>query len=486
MQHPLLYEINTRCWLAELSARAGSRITLADIPDPELDSFQRCGFTHVWLMGVWTLGTMGREHSRTVYAHREAEFGCGDITGSPYAIADYSVCPELGGDSGLEHFRHNLHLRGIKLVLDFVPNHTAIDHPWARQHPDYYVTSDAERAGTLKPYHEASKWFGHGWDGYGDPWIDTLQLNYRNPSLRHAMREELQRVAERCDGVRCDMAMLALNDVVARVWGEFPHEGDDFSSEFWVDAIGAVRRKQPEFLFLAEVYWDLEQRLQDLGFDFTYDKRLYDLLVARDAIGAASYVRSLPADFIRRSAHFLENHDEKRIASLLSWEEHRAAALLIMALPGMRFIHEGQMSGARVHANVHFARRGVEQAENTVAEFYQTLLEALQTSAVGNGEGKVITPQPAWADNPSHANFILLQWQQSPEAFDLAVIQMAAHRSQCLAPLDVESLVGGNWRFRDLLGNETFERQGEELARQGLYLDLPPHAAQLFHAERFP
>ena len=486
MQHPLLYEINTRCWLAELSARAGRQLTLADIPDPEFDSFQRCGFTHLWLMGVWSLGAHGKDHSERAYAGREAEFGCSDVVGSPYAVTGYSVSRNLGGESALERFRRKLQVRGIQLILDFIPNHTAIDHPWVKLHPEFYVTSDVKRPGTLKPYRDAPRWFAHGHDGYGDPWVDALQLNYRNPALRQAMRGELLQIADKCDGVRCDMAMLALNDVVSRIWGGYPHEGEASSTEFWAEAIGAVRQQRPDFVFLAEVYWDLEQRLQELGFDFTYDKGLYDLIVARDSIGAAQYVRSRSADFLQRSAHFIENHDEKRIASLIDWEEHRAAALLIMALPGMRFLHEGQMNGARVHANVHFARRGVEEAENTVATFYQTLLEALQITAVGKGEWKVLTPRPAWADNPSHANFILVQWQHAPEAFDLAVIQLAAHQSQCLASLEIASLGGGNWRFRDLLSEQVFERKGEELARTGLYLDLPPHGAQLFHAERIP
>ena len=88
--------------------------------------------------------------------------------------------------------------------------------------------------------------------------------------------------------------------------------------------------------------------MQGLGFDYTYDKALYDSLVARDAAGARRHLLGMSAEAVAGSAHFLENHDEPRIASILSLAEHRAAALLILGLPGMRFLHDGQLSGARL------------------------------------------------------------------------------------------------------------------------------------------
>jgi glycosidase len=358
LTYPFLYEINTRCWLAELSRDAGRRLTLADVPEAEFEFWQRCGFTHLWLMGVWKLGARGRAWSRKQFGGREEEFRCHDLAGSPYAITGYTVSRTLGGESALAKFRRKLNARGIRLVLDFIPNHTALDHPWAKTHPSFFVTTDRPRFGTVKPFRAATAWFACGDYGHGSPWVDTLQLDYRNPELRRAMVRELLSVAARCDGVRCDMAMLELNDVFSRTWREFPSAHPPSEMEFWQEAIETVRSRGSGFLFLAEAYWDLEGRLQELGFDFTYDKRLYDHLIAREAADAVSYLESRTADFIARSAHFIENHDEPRIASLLSFDEHCAAALLILALPGMRFLHEGQMGGARIHAHVHFGRRG--------------------------------------------------------------------------------------------------------------------------------
>jgi len=483
MRHPLLYEINTRCWLADLSQHAGRRITLAEIPDSEFDFCQRCGFTHLWLMGVWTLGRRGLAHGKRVFAGREEEVGESELAGSPYAIVGYTVSRKLGGGSALATLRRKLNARGIKLVLDFIPNHTALDHPWVKEHPDFFVTSDSPRDGTVKPFRGATQWFAHGDSGHGSPWVDTLQLDYRNPDLRRAAIAELLQVADQCDCVRCDMAMLELNEVFARTWKEFPTTHAAIEMEFWSEAISATRSQRQDFLFLAEAYWDLEARLQELGFDFTYDKRLYDRLIAHGASEVTKYLHALAPSFMARSAHFIENHDERRIASLLSLAEHKAAALLVLALPGMRFIHEGQMTGRRLHTSVHLASCPAEADDGDIAAFYQRILAALPRTAVGSGEWNLLKAQPAWGDNPTYQHIALVQWRSEPRKFDLAVVNLGAMQSQCYAPLNVADLSQSNWRLTDLLGDEIHERDGEALNTRGLYFDLPPHAAQLFHFE---
>jgi hypothetical protein len=359
-----------------------------------------------------------------------------------------------------------------------------LDHPWLRERPELFVQSPAQREGTFaRETAGGTRWIAHGRDPWFAPWIDTAQLDYRRAATRAAMLETLRAVAARCDGVRCDMAMLVLNDVFAQTWRAFPTDSEPPPREFWEEAIPAIRREHPEFLFLAEVYWDLEARLQALGFDFTYDKPLYDALVWRNAAGAQWRVLERPPSFTARCAHFLENHDEPRIATILSLPEHRAAALTVMGLPGMRFLHEGQLTGARIKVPVQLARRPVEPPDAAIAGFYERLLRTLPQTAVGRGEPRILTPRAAWADNPTGQNFILVQWQSAPPEFDLVAVNLAPHRSQCYAPLSAPGLAEHNWRLRDLLGDEVHERYGEDLATQGLYLDLLPHGAQLFHFE---
>jgi len=485
---PILYEINTRCWLREMSDRLGRPITLARVPDEEFVNWQRLGFTHIWLMGVWTTGPRARElalnepNLRRAYDESLPGWREEDVAGSPYSIANYQVPDALGGEAGLQEFRTKLHRAGLSLILDFVPNHVGIDHPWLVEQPDLFVQSPMEVAGTFaQPTPTGLRWIAHGKDPYFPGWTDVAQLDYRRPATRDAMKEQLLSVATRCDGVRCDMAMLLLNEVFGRTWRDFPFSGTQPKTEFWSEAIPVVKKTHPDFLFLAEVYWELEACLQSLGFDYTYDKHLYDDLIRRNPVGAQRRLLESPRGFVAASAHFLENHDEPRVAALLSFPEHRAATLVILGLPGMRFLHEGQLTGARIKVPVQLARRPLEVPQPDVQQMYETMLAASRVAAVGHGQGEILSPRAAWPGNPTGQNFIGVQWQSQPQEFDVVVVNLAPHRSQCYVPLSVPGLAEFNWSMRDLLGPETYVRAGSDLAEQGLYLDLPGYGAQLFH-----
>lgn len=486
MSHPILLEVNTRCWLRELSEQSGKPVTLADVPDSALDHWQRLGFTHIWLMGVWTTGPRSRvcalaDDLQRRYRAALPDYTEKDIAGSPYAIADYVVPASLGGEPGLGGFRQRLHARRLKLVLDFVPNHLGLDHCWLTQRPDLFVQSPQQLPGTFLQETEAGAcWLAHGRDPYFAPWTDTTQLDYRNPDTRLAMREVLLAVADRCDGVRCDMAMLELNDVFAKTWAGFPSPRTSVGSEFWAEAIAATKRKHRAFLFMAEAYWGLEERLLALGFDYTYDKELYDAVVRGEAAAVGHRLQNAPSHFVESSVHFLENHDEPRIASVLSPTEQRVAAWLVLALPGMRFLHDGQLAGACIQNPVQLSRRRREVSRPEIENMYGELLSALRRSVVGRGRFQLLSPREAWAGNQTAQNIILVQWQDQPPGFDLAVINLAPHRSQCYAPLSIERLDAADWSMRDLLGPEKYRRNGAELRERGLFLDLPENGAQLF------
>jgi len=489
MTHPFLYEINTRCWLRELAQRHdGMPVTLANVPPAELDAWQRQGFTHIWLMGVWTVGPRTRaeafKHADLLKAYNFLlpDWQPEDILGSPYAIADYQVPPALGGDSGLDIFRQELHRRGLKLILDFVPNHLGFDHPWVTERPEWLVHSATEVPGTfLQETRQGPLWIAHGKDPHFAPWCDTVQVEYRRADARAAMSDLLHSVAARCDGVRCDMAMLELNEVFAGTWAHLPVQPGSPApgTEFWADVIPAVKQAHPGFIFLAEVYWGLEGRLQSLGFDYTYDKHLFDLLVYQQTAAVGPALLAAPESYVAASAHFLENHDEERIAARLPLAEHRAAALVILALPGMRFLHEGQLIGEPHHYPVQLGRRPLTPPNPEIVALYDQLLGALQNSAVGRGTGKLLRPNAAWEGNPTAGNFVIVQWTAAPPAFDLAVVNLAPHPSQCYVPLEGAQLAATDWQLHDLLSDEKFDRTGADLGKQGLYLDLPAHAVQL-------
>lgn len=487
MHHPLLYEINTRCWLRELSEKQGWPVTLANVPASEFERWHRLGFTHIWLMGVWTTGPESRRHAfdnpqlLQVFSELLSDWTPEDVPGSPYAVMAYHVPEALGGDAALAEFRKRLHSHGLKLILDFIPNHFGLDHPWLLSRPGLFVQTDTEAPGTFTQRTKTgSHWFAHGRDPFFPPWTDTVQLDYRRLETHSAMAEILESIARRCDGVRCDMAMLVLNEVFEKTWADFPCLAHSATGEFWTEAIRAVKKAHPHFLLVAEVYWDLEPKLQALGFDYTYDKSFYDYLIRRDYPRLQQHLLQARAEYIRASAHFLENHDEPRIASLLSREEHQVAALLLLGTPGMRLIHEGQLAGEQRRIPVQLGRRppGVNDAE--IAALYERLFRTLQRTAVGTGKAVVLAAQPAWNDNRTSENIVVILWQGEAREFDLVVANLAPHQSQCYVPIPVAEIAQYNWELKDLLGTEIHQRRGDDLEVQGLYLDMPAHGAQLF------
>ncbi len=207
--------------------------------------------------------------------------------------------------------------RGVRLLVDFVPNHVGPDHRWLKKHPEYFIrgaTDDlaADPAGFLAV---GKAVVARGRDPFFPPWPDVVQLNAFAPELRRAAADTLIDIAAQADGVRCDMAMLMLNDVFARTWGD--RAGAAPEQEYWTEVIGAVRAAHPDFVFVAEAYWDLEWQLQQLGFDFCYDKRLYDRLLHEDASSVRGHLHA-DLDYQRRLVRFLENHDEPRAAAVLA------------------------------------------------------------------------------------------------------------------------------------------------------------------------
>ena len=484
-RYPSLFQINTRVWLERLSREAGKRVTLAEIDDATLDGFAERGFDWIWLLSVWQTGAAGRAVSRANPQWRE-EFKSvlpdlteDDICGSGFAITAYTVSDALGGETALAQLRERLAKRGIRLMLDFVPNHTAPDHPWVKIHPDYYVEGSEEAlAGAPGNYLRVDTQRGPMILAYGrDPnfpgWPDTLQLNYANRDLQTARIDELINVAGKCDGVRCDMAMLLLPEIFQRTWGITPEP-------FWPKATAAVQAKYPAFTFMAEVYWDLEWTLQQQGFGYCYDKRLYDRL--RD--GHAPPIRGhllAGLDYQDKLARFLENHDEPRAASAFPWQQHQAAAIITFLSPGLRFFYDGQFDGARVRVPTHLDRGPAEPTNPEIAAFYAKLLQVLkQTGAFREGGWSQIQPLPAWPGNWTHDEFVAYAWADAGGSRQLVVVNYAGNQGQCRLPLPFPEFRGQQVRLTDLIGAEIYDRDGSDLAGPGLFIDHAPWHFNVF------
>jgi glycosidase len=476
-RYPSLYQINTRVWLTDLSRSLGRPATLDDIPDAELDQLARKGFDWIWFLSVWQTGAAAQRVSRTNPGWRHEfeetlpDLRDEDIPGSGFAITGYTVHKALGGDAALARLRARMKQRGLKLMLDFVPNHMAPDHPWVEDHPDYFIPgTDADLVREPQNYIRIRRQRGHqvfayGRDPYFDGWPDTLQLNYANPALQDAMIGELVRIGGQCDGVRCDMAMLVLPEVFERTW----HRRPDL---FWPKATQRVRHRFPDFVFMAEVYWDLEWALQQQGFQYAYDKRLYDRL-------REGHVRAIREhfyaglDFQDRLARFLENHDEPRAAATFPPGQHEAAAVITFLSPGLRFFHGGQFEGRLKRISPHLGRAPNEPTNAAIQAFYEKLLALLRHPVLRDGQWQLLECASAWDGNGSNDSYVAFGWEKPDKGRLLVVVNYAPHPSQCYLRLPFGDLANRSWRLQDQLSSAVYDRDGGDLSSRGLYLDMP-------------
>lgn len=486
-RYPSLYQINTRVWLTELSRKLGRSATLNDVPDEELDRIAEMGFDWVWFLSVWQTGLAGQRVSRSnpewreEFQHTLPDLREEDIAGSGFAITGYIVHPNLGGDEALARLRQRLRKRGLRLMLDFVPNHMAQDHPWTNDHPEYFVHgSKIDLARSPQNYCRVKTKNGplvlaYGRDPYFAGWPDTLQLNYGNPAMQDAMIAELVKITGQCDGVRCDMAMLILPDVFEPTWGIR-------SEAFWPKATERVREKSPEFCFMAEVYWDLEWTMQQQGFDYAYDKRLYDRLREGHARPVREHFHAR-LDYQNKLARFLENHDEPRAAAAFSPETHQAAAVITFLSPGLRFFHHGQFEGRKKRISPHLVRGPEEPVDQKLKQFYDRLLAALREPAVRNGEWRLLECAPAWDGNWTSDCFLAFAWQGQDDERLLVVVNYAANQSQCYIRIPFSNLRNRRWRLEDLLSDARYDRDGSDLETRGLYVDLAPWRYHVFRLQ---
>ena len=482
--YPSLYQINTRVWLTELSQGLNRKATLDDIPDNELDKLAEMGFDWIWFLSVWSTGEAARKVSRENPEWRSdfektlPDLQDQDIAGSGFAITGYTVHPDIGGDEALKRLRERLRKRGLKLMLDFVPNHMAPDHPWVEEHPEYFVhgtETDLE-----KFPHNYSRLNGKTGDlilAYGrDPffagWPDTVQLDYSNPATAEAMLGEILRISGQCDGVRCDMAMLVLPEVFERTWGRR-------AQSFWPAVTKAVREKTPGFCFMAEVYWDMEWTMQQQGFDYAYDKRLYDRLCEGHARAVREHFYA-GTDYQDKLARFLENHDEPRAASAFDQKVHEAAAVITFLSPGLRFFHQGQFEGRKKRISPHLVRAPQEPVIKALQEFYSSLLSVLKETIFRDGWWELLKCVPAWEGNGTWDAFLAFSWEDSKGSRAVVVVNYAPHNSQCYVHLPFADMAGKPVRFRDMLSPADYERNGSELLSKGMYLDLPAWGYHVF------
>ena len=379
-KHPYLYQISTRPWLYELSKNYGRSITkLKEIPLEEFDKLAQNGVDIVWMMGVWKLGEYGVEFDRNnTYENYLPDWTVEDVIGSPFAITEYICNPELGTDDDILNLRTELHMRGMKLMLDFVPNHLAHDCEWAYSDPSMFILApegmvDAERY--------SSSGIAYGSDIGHHPWKDVIQLNYWEKKTIELMKENLKKVLTLADAVRCDVAYLVLNDVFGDAWRSelIAYNYSEPEEEFWSYAIKAAREINPNAIILAESYYDVySKRLLELGFDYVYDKPLLDNLL-KTTYDVKGFIKTRDSTWWNTACHFVENHDEHRIVFKMegNYKKAMAAGTIAATVGGMIFMNHGQWEGKKNKLDVHLRRATYESDNLEVKNYYKKLNQVL-------------------------------------------------------------------------------------------------------------
>lgn len=488
--HPHLYEINTWAWLHELSLKMDRTIRLVDIPDREWDDLQAKGFDGVWLMGIWERSPRSRQIARAhpglqeEYARVLPDWQPEDVVGSPYSIRAYRPDPELASWEQLEGVLAKLHDRGMKLILDFVPNHTALDHEWVSHHPEYYVQGTSKEAMNFPSEFfpveapEGIRYLAHGKDPHSAPWTDTAQLNVFNSNTRQALLQEIQTIAHYCDGLRCDMAMLVLNEVFGQTWKNQLSVGGSPHKEFWSEAIALL----PDFVWIAEVYWEREWELQQLGFHFTYDRRLYQRLRFSSPHEVALHLQA-KWDYQCRSVRFVENHDEERAMAVFGEKKHEAVSLVMATIPGMRLYHHGQLEGRRLRIPLQLARAPVEISDRTVRQWYERLLAITNEDVFHHGRWRLL---PVHSSGDLPGNFpIAYEWRLGTTRTVVVVNLSAIYSGGMVCLVDEASNYEqpdctGPITVKERLTNKESQWKPAELTQQGLPVEVPPFEGRIF------
>ena len=488
--NPALLEVNMIACLEDMKRAYGEQTTWSSIPDEYWKLLAGKGYSLLWLMGIWErspgsrMCALSEQGLLREYDHALPGWNKADVAGSPYAVHAYRPDSAFGTEKDLAALKKTLNNAGIGLILDFVPNHLALDHPWTLSSPNLFVRA-AKDEHRKNPHMFLTTQNGdilaHGKDPYFPPWKDTVQINYFMPEARKAMIDILLEIARHADGVRCDMAMLVLNRVFEKTWGHFLEERARPEREFWSEAIEKVKERHPDFLFIAEAYWDLEWRLQGLGFDYTYDKKLYDLLLNAPARLIHEHLWA-EATYQKKSVRFIENHDEPRAAAAFGKERSMAAAVIAATVPGMHFFHDGQHEGLSRRLPVQLKKKMQEDCDPELPVFYGRLMDYINHELVYTGTWELMDPEPAWDGNPTYHNLLSWIWQDG-KRFKMIVVNYSYEDSQARVRLPQNLIQKETMLFHDRLTDHSYARKRSDLLRYGLYVDLHPWQAHLFEIE---
>jgi len=411
----VLYLINTRLWINELSEKYNQKITISTIPDAEWkDKFEQ--YDIFWFMGIYQPSEAGLVNAKKYsdqYRYALPNINSEtDIVASPFAIPDYSPNPLIAKDwNEWDKMVDKLHLNNKKVYLDFVGNHTAIDHPWAKSHPEYFIQGDEYQYKNNPNFYievendKGKKYLAHGKDPNFPEWSDTLQLNYAQPEVQKIMEEQLLILADHSDGLRCDMAMLLNSSTFVRTWGWCLNDDQKNylkQNEFWKKVIPKVKEKaknngKENFEFMAEAYWEKEELGE--SFDYIYCDEFYKN-ICKTAHGESSDIIKnqiyFLADLPKTRRHYkdviyIENHDEERAIKSMGRDFSKAAVVVASLIPNsMLMINQGQEDGKMIRPPMQINHFPKENQDLDLKDYYQNIIDLKKTRLFKEGNWQIV------------------------------------------------------------------------------------------------
>ncbi|MEO0141831.1 MAG: alpha-amylase family glycosyl hydrolase, partial [candidate division WOR-3 bacterium] len=396
---------HTYVWLYQLSRKYQRQITRLDqIPDEELDLLSDWGFNALWLIGIW-------ERSQ---ASAKIKKLCGnpEAIASAYSIYDYVVASDLGGEAAFNNLKERAIKRNIRIAVDIVPNHTAIDSLWIKEHPEWFIQTDTlpffnykfngpnlsddpeieiyiedgyytrtDAAVVFKLVDRKSgriRYIYHGNDGTSTPWNDTAQLNFLIPEVREAVIKKIIEVARKSPIIRLDAAMTLTKRHYQRLWFPEPGKGGDipsrtqwsmsrnefnrlFPKEFWREVVERIARETPDTLLLAEAFWLMEGYfVRNLGMHRVYNSAFMNMLKMehnREYHQVLKNILEFNPEILRRFVNFMSNPDELTAVDQFGKDDkYFGVCVLLATMPGLCMFAHGQIEGFKEKYGMEYRR----------------------------------------------------------------------------------------------------------------------------------
>ncbi len=487
LKQSFLYEINTRTFCSE------NNCTLETLSDWFFKSPEFLAAEYIWFMGIWKPSPSSvkicQSNEGLLHEFQQSlpNLQNSDILGSPYAVYEYKPNPlVLKRLEGLKRLKNKLNRLGKKLILDFVPNHMAKDTPYLKEYPQLFLHKEDHETVCKNSFlnSENGKIYYYGRDPYFDGWTDTVQWDFSKPEVLELHKQILLQISEYCDGVRCDMAMLPQADVFERTHGKR-------ALPYWKPLIEYIREQRNGFLFIAEVYWGREYELQQLGFDYTYDKTLYDRLKGNDFHALKLHLRA-EEEFQNKSLRFIENHDEPRAYSTFG-DTSISYFSLLSFLSGIILYYDGQTEGRKIKLPVQLGRRPEEKILQEVQKFYSRAFEQITKREIQKENFELKFFCYEFIESPTFTRGMyyfkktkLLSGKVKILNIEFLILNFSEHiisgwlRFDDLINKFIQAVMPETIKLKDIISDETYEKQKLEVLEKGIYVKLAPKQAHWF------